>query len=101
MFTLNGVKYQLPINNGVNSLHGGTVGFDKHVWAATPSSDRSSASLQLDLTSPDGDQGYPGTLAVRGTDTLPKTNDIRSRYQAHLLNGTNPKTRTNLTNHAY
>ncbi|HXM58104.1 MAG TPA: aldose epimerase family protein [Candidatus Dormibacteraeota bacterium] len=101
MFSLNGTTYQLPINNGVNSLHGGTVGFDKHVWAATPSSDRSSASLQLDLTSPNGDQGYPGTLAVRVTYTLTNTNDIRMHYQAHLLSDTNLKTVINLTNHAY
>jgi aldose 1-epimerase len=98
-FTLNGVTYHLPINNGVNSLHGGTVGFDKHVWAATPSSDRNSASLRLDLTSPNGDQGYPGTLAVRVTYTLTSSNDIRMRYQAHLLD--NIATVINLTNHAY
>src|ERR1041385_7983410 len=83
-FTLNNTTYHLPLNdNGVNSLHGGTVGFDKHVWAATPSSDRSSASLRLDLTSPNGDQGYPGTLAVTVTYTLTNTNDIRMHYQAH------------------
>jgi aldose 1-epimerase len=98
-FTLNGVTYHLPINNGVNSLHGGTVGFDKHVWAATPQTSRSSASLQLDLTSPDGDQGYPGTLATRVTYTLTNTNDIQMRYQAHLLD--NIATVINLTNHAY
>jgi aldose 1-epimerase len=98
-FTLNGVTYHLPINNGVNSLHGGTVGFDKHVWAATPGHDRTSASLQLDLTSPNGDQGYPGTLAVRVTYTLTNTNDIRMHYQAHLLD--NIATVINLTNHAY
>ena len=101
-FTLNNTTYHLPLNdNGVNSLHGGTVGFDKHVWAATPSSDRSSASLRLDLTSPNGDQGYPGTLAVTVTYTLTNTNDIRMHYQAHLLNDTNLSTVINLTNHAY
>ncbi len=99
-FSLNGTTYQLPINNGVNSLHGGTVGFDKHVWAATPSSNRNSASLQLDLTSPDGDQGYPGTLAVRVTYILTNTNDIVMHYQAHLV-GNNLSTIINLTNHAY
>jgi aldose 1-epimerase len=75
------------------------VGFDKHVWAATPGHDRTSASLQLDLTSPNGDQGYPGTLAVRVTYTLTNTNDIRMHYQAHLLD--NIATVINLTNHAY
>ena len=98
-FTLDGVTYHLPINNGQNSLHGGTVGLDKHVWAATPSSDRNSASLQLDMTSPDGDQGYPGTLVVRVTYTLTSTNDILMRYRAHP--GGSLATVINLTNHAY
>jgi aldose 1-epimerase len=99
-FTLNGVTYQLPINNGPNSLHGGTVGFDKHVWAATPIRANGTVGLQLDLTSPDGDQGYPGTLATRVTYTLTNSNDIQMHYQAHLVGGT-LSTIINLTNHAY
>jgi aldose 1-epimerase len=68
-FQLNGQTYQLPINNPPNSLHGGTVGFDKHVWAATPVQDRHSVGLELRFTSPDGDQGYPGRLANKVTYT--------------------------------
>jgi aldose 1-epimerase len=98
-FTLNGVTYHLPINNGPNSLHGGTVGFDKHVWAATPLRSRTTVGLQLDLVSPNGDQGYPGTLATRVTYTLTNSGDIRMDYQAHLLD--NIATVINLTNHAY
>ena len=101
MFSLNNTTYQLPINNGVNSLHGGPVGFDKHVWAATPLTSRTSVGLQLNLTSPNGDMNYPGTLAVQVTYTLTSTNDIRMDYQAHLLNDTNLSTIINLTNHAY
>jgi aldose 1-epimerase len=98
-FTLDGVTYHLPINNGVNSLHGGTTGFDKHIWAATPMRSRTSVALQLNLTSPDGDNGYPGTLAVQVTYTLTNTNDIQMDYRAHLLD--NKPTVINLTNHAY
>ncbi len=64
-FTLEGVTYQLPINNAPNSLHGGTVGFDKHIWAATPFRHGGDVGLVLTLTSPDGDQGYPGELHAR------------------------------------
>src|SRR5262245_43730533 len=99
-FTLDGVTYHLPINNPPNSLHGGTVGFDKHVWAATPIQANGTVGLQLDLTSPDGDQGYPGTLATRVTYTLTNSNDIQMHYQAHLVGGP-LSTVINLTNHAY
>ena len=66
-FTLDGVEYRLPVNNGPNSLHGGTDGFDRRVWAV---SDATGSSMTLTLTSPDGDQGYPGTLTASVTYTL-------------------------------
>ena len=100
-FQLNGQTYQLPINNPPNSLHGGTVGFDKHVWAATPLQDRHSVGLVLRFTSPNGDQGYPGRLANRVTYTLTNRNEIRMDYRARLVGNSNLKTIINLTNHAY
>jgi len=100
-FPLNGTTYQLPINNAPNSLHGGTVGFDKHVWAATPLKDRHSVGLELRFTSPDGDQGYPGTLANKVTYTLTNKNEIRMDYRARLVGPSDLKTVVNLTNHAY
>jgi aldose 1-epimerase len=100
-FQLNGQTYQLPINNPPNSLHGGTVGFDKHVWAATPVQDRHSVGLELRFTSPDGDQGYPGTLANKVTYTLTNKNEIRMDYRSRLVGPSDLKTIVNLTNHAY
>jgi aldose 1-epimerase len=96
-FTLDGVTYQLPINNDPNSLHGGTVGFDKHIWAATPFRSGNDVGLVLRLTSPDGDQGYPGTLTMAVTYTLTAGGSLRIDYRAT----TDKATVVNLTNHSY
>ena len=97
-FTLDGVTYHLNANNGPNTLHGGTVGFDKKVWTVTGTSTTSdSAVLQLHLVSPDGDQGYPGTLTVDVTYTLTNDDEIKIDYHAT----TDKPTIVNLTNHAY
>ncbi|MET8153194.1 aldose epimerase family protein [Actinoplanes sp. NPDC049668] len=96
-FTLDGTTYQLPINNDPNSLHGGTIGFDKHVWAATPLKNSKSVGLRLQFTSPDGDQGYPGELRSTVTYTLTTDHAIKMDYVAT----TSKPTVVNLTNHAY
>jgi aldose 1-epimerase len=96
-FSIGANNYQLPINNAPNSLHGGTVGFDKHIWATTPFHHGSNVGLVMTFTSPDGDQGYPGTLNSQVTYTLTKHNEIRMNYQAT----TDMPTIVNLTNHDY
>ncbi|MER6944797.1 aldose epimerase family protein [Nonomuraea sp. NPDC000554] len=92
-FTLDGVEYRLPVNNAPNSLHGGVQGFDKKVWTITG---RTADSVTLTLVSPDGDQGYPGTLTASVTYTL-AGDAIRLDYAAE----TDAPTVVNLTNHSY
>lgn len=94
-FTLDGKEYVLATNNGVNHLHGGKVGFDKHHWASHMTWPPPSA--QYRYTSPDGEEGYPGTLQVSVTYTVTEANELRIDYEAT----TDQPTVLNLTNHAY
>ena len=96
-FTLDGHEYTLPINNPPNSLHGGDVGFDKHIWATRPFRHGGDVGLVMRYVSPDGDQGYPGTLTTTVRYTLTAGNGIRMDYRAT----TDAPTIVNLTNHAY
>lgn len=96
-FTLDGHVYHLPINNGPNSLHGGTVGFNKHVWDAKDVSSSDGPALELTLVSPDGDQGYPGTLTAKVRYSLNDKNELKIEYEAT----TDKDTVLNLTNHSY
>ncbi|MDI6104260.1 hypothetical protein QLQ12_37280 [Actinoplanes sp. NEAU-A12] len=65
-FTLDGVRYQLPVNNEPNSLHGGTTGFGKHVWKATPLTTDGGVALRLQFTSPGRGPGVPGRADGHG-----------------------------------
>ena len=76
-FTLDGKTYTLAINNGPNHLHGGLKGFDKMLWKAEP---QAGAAVKFTYTSPDGEEGYPGTLAVAVTMTLTDANELRLDY---------------------
>src|SRR5689334_6957360 len=73
-FTLGGRTYTLAVNNAPNHLHGGVKGFDKVVWKAEPFTSGEDVGLVFTHTSPDGDEGYPGTLNVKVTYTLNKAN---------------------------
>lgn len=97
-FTLDGHDYTLAVNNPPNSLHGGKKGFDKLVWDVQPTATSGhSVSAKLSLTSPDGDEGYPGALHVTVTYTLSDDNALTIHYEAT----TDKDTVLNLTNHAY
>jgi aldose 1-epimerase len=96
-FTLDGKEYTLPKNDGPNSLHGGTKGFDKVVWAAEPFEKPGEVGVIFKHTSPDGDQGYPGDLKVTVTYTLNDNNELIFKYHAT----TDKPTPVNLTNHTY
>ena len=92
-FTLDGVEYQLAINNGENHLHGGTRGFDKVLWHAQEIDD----GVQLAYLSKDGEEDYPGNLNATVTYRLNDANELRIDYQAT----TDCATIINLTNHSY
>lgn len=96
-FTLDGGSRQLPANEGPNHLHGGIPGFDKVPWNAEPVVTENGASLRLTYTSPDGEQGYPGTLKVSAVYTLTNANELRLDFEAT----TDKPTPVNLTNHTY
>ena len=92
-FTLNGVEYKLAANNGSACLHGGIVGFDKRIWQAQIDGD----SVFFSLTSPDGEEGFPGTLSIVVIYSLDEENALSIQY---MLNS-DQDTIQNMTNHAY
>ena len=96
-FSLAGVTYSLARNNGENSLHGGVKGFNKVFWKATEISGPDGPGLQLKYTSKDGEEGYPGNLAVTVVYTLTNHNELKIDYAAT----TDKTTVLNLTNHSY
>lgn len=95
-FSLDGDEYQLSQNDGANSLHGGAEGFDKRNWKIVSVESGPVAQVVLALTSPDGDQGYPGTLDVRVTYTLDDRGDLGILFEAE----SDAPTIVNMTNHA-
>jgi aldose 1-epimerase len=96
-FELDGTAYTLATNNGPNHLHGGTRGFDKVLWTMDKDESRPGKSLVLRYTSADGEEGYPGELAVRVEYALTEANELRIGYKAT----TDSPTIVNLTNHSY
>lgn len=96
-FTIEGVEYTLATNNGPNHLHGGQKGFDKYVWQAEPVEGEGFVGVKLTHTSPDGDEGYPGTLDATVVYTLSDRDELKIEYTAT----TDKPTHVNLTNHAY
>ncbi|UVO55850.1 aldose epimerase family protein [Sphingomonas sp. SUN039] len=95
-FTLDGKSYQLPLNNGSNSLHGGGNGFDRSVWTIQSVSSGPTASVVMTLTSPDGAAGYPGEVVATVTYAL----DDRGSLTISFAAITTRPTILNMTNHA-
>jgi aldose 1-epimerase len=96
-FTLGGKTYTLATNNPPNHLHGGNKGFDKQLWTITTKESPEGSSAIFTRTSPDGEEGYPGTLQVRVTYTLTDKNELIFEYHAT----TDKPTPVNLTQHTY
>jgi aldose 1-epimerase len=97
-FSLAGQTFQLACNSAPNAEHGGEEGFNRRLWSIEATDvGNGAAAVSLSLVSPDGDQGYPGELAVHLTYTLTNSNELRIDYTAT----TSATTVVNLTNHSY
>ena len=97
-FTLDGVTYSLPKNNGPSTLHGGIVGFNKRLWHAREVANPEGESIELTYLSKDGEEGFPGNLSVTVVYTLfNDRNELKIEYSATA----DKDTVVNFTNHAY
>lgn len=96
-FELDGKRYQVPLNDGPNALHGGAEGFDKRVWQAEPVKNKDSVGVTLSYLSKDGEMGFPGNLKTQVTYRLNDKNELHIEYTAT----TDKPTVLNLTNHSY
>jgi len=96
-FCIDGKEYPLWANNGPNHLHGGRRGFDKYLWNYELSASKGDPAVRFSRVSPDGEEGYPGTLSAEVMVSLSQSGTLRLRYLAKA----DAKTPVNLTNHAY
>ncbi|MHB8336262.1 MAG: aldose epimerase family protein [Ignavibacteriaceae bacterium] len=96
-FTIDEEKFQVSVNKSGNLLHGGFEGFDKKFWLYRIIQSSTGAALELSHISPDGDEGFPGTMAVKVIYSLTDKNELKMNYFAT----TDKPTVVNLTNHSY
>ena len=96
-FELDGQKYSLAKNNGENSLHGGERGFDRVSWKSEKFENAEEVGVIFTYESPDGEEGYPGTLRTTARYSLTHKNELRMEFMAT----TDKTTTVNLTNHCY
>ncbi len=93
-FSLDGTDHRLACNNGANALHGGVEGFDRKLWAVAETTD---TSVTLSRVSLDGEEGYPGTVEVRLTFSIPEPGALAMAFHAT----TDRATVVNLTHHGF
>lgn len=96
-FTLDGETYTLATNNGPNHLHGGEKGFDKFIWTTELVENEEGQGVRFSRTSPDGEEGYPGTVEVTALYFLGNDNSLKVEFTATA----DKATPINLTNHCY
>jgi aldose 1-epimerase len=96
-FTLDGKEYSLALNSGTNAIHGGREGFSRKVWKAEIVKERSAVAVQFTYVSPDGEEGFPGTLKTTVVYMLTDDEELKIDYTAT----TDKATPLNLTNHSY
>lgn len=96
-FALNGITYKLDANNGPNNLHSGEAFYRNRIWDAEVSEEGGSTTVSFSLTSPDGDQGYPGNAKITVTYTLTEDNALEITYNLIC----DSDTIANMTNHSY
>src|SRR5262245_34359590 len=96
-FTLEGARYALAANDKPHHLHGGTRGWDKVIWNATPIETAEGPALELTYVSKDGEEGYPGTVTAKTVYTL--TNDDELKIEMHAT--TDKTTLVNMAHHGY
>ena len=96
-FSIDGKDYQVPTNTPPNCLHGGTTGFDKLMWTGETIKNQNSVGVRFALTSPDGDQGFPGEVVATAEYTLDNENQLKMVFSAT----SDATTHVNMCNHAY
>jgi len=96
-FSIDSVEYNIPQNEGANSLHGGVNGFDRMVWEAEQIIEENNPGIKLHYLSKDGEEGYPGNLDVTVKYTFSDNHELRIEYKVT----TDKPTVKNITNHSY
>ncbi|MFT8930626.1 MAG: aldose epimerase family protein [Sporolactobacillus sp.] len=96
-FALDGTTYQLPLNGGKNTNHGGPDSFERMIWQSHPFQDAEQVGVRFDLFSPDGTNGFPGNLHASVRYSLNQKNEWALHYEAT----TDKPTLFNPTNHVY
>ena len=96
-FSIGSTRYSLARNDGENHLHGGLKGFNKVLWDASEFSEPGCVGVSLSYVSPDGEEGYPGTLKVTCKYSLSDDGELKIEYEAEA----DKATHCNLSHHSY